>query len=272
MRSKHLAKLLGAAVTAIAAVAMMAPVAQAATPAPGYEQFTGCPSAAENPKIEFCLHSLIKSGHFQMGSKDVPITNPIPMTGGTDSELENFAATAEGGLKPVKQPVPGGVVGITGLDWLVNFLSVEGLKLYAVTEAVGTPKLTLTTIGLPIRVHLINPVLGNKCYVGSTASPISLNMTTGTTSPPAPNKPISGEEPVITVAPPETLVLSNGKYVDNSFSAPAASGCTLTLLGFIPVSINGLVNTQAGLPAAAGTNETIQVIDTEIAAEEYVYP
>ena len=56
-----------------------------------------------------------------------------------------------------------------------------------------------------------------------------------------------------------------------TFSAPGASGCTLTLFGFIPISINGLVNTQSGLPAATG-NETNQTIDTELTDVRNVYP
>ncbi len=272
MRSKHLAKLLGAAMTAVVVVAMVAPAAQAVKPKPPYEQFAGCPTLKEKSTAEFCIHSVIKSGHFQMGSKDVPIETPIHLTGGVNSELENFVFNSEGGLKPAKQKVPGGVVGITGLTFLLEILGSEALTLYAVTEAVGAPTLTLTTIALPIKVHLVNAVLGNNCYVGSASNPIKLNLTTGTTSPPPPNEPISGKEGEISFDEFEIIHLSNGTYVDNSFSAPGASGCVLTLFGFLPISLNGLVNLQAGLPAAAGTNETIQNIDAEFAENALVYP
>jgi len=273
MKSKHLVRLLAPATAALAAMAMVAPVAQADTPAPGYGQFAGCPSPSENPAVEVCLRSVITGGHFQMGSKDVPITNPIPLSGGTNAELENFSANSKGGLAPVKQKVPGGVVGLTGLTWLLELLGSEALTLYAVTEAVGQPQLSFTDISLPIRVHLINSTLGNKCYVGSPSNPISLHLTTGTTSPPKPNSPITGKLPTISFDE-ETGILhtDNGEYVDNSFAAPGASGCVLTLFGFIPISINGLVNSQSGLPAAAGTNETKQEIDAEFAPSELVYP
>jgi hypothetical protein len=46
----------------------------------------------------------------------------------------------------------------------------------------------------------------------------------------------------------------------------------LTLFGFIPISINGLVNSQSGLPAAAGTNATSQNNNSEVVAVEKVYP
>ena len=34
------------------------------------ENFAGCPSKAENPEVSICITGHIKSGHFQMGSKD----------------------------------------------------------------------------------------------------------------------------------------------------------------------------------------------------------
>jgi hypothetical protein len=273
MMSKYFARFLGACIAAVAAMALVAPLAQAVKPAPPYERFAGCPTPAENPAIEICVHSVVTGGHFQMGNKDVTIEKPIPLTGGVEDELKGFSYNSEGGLKPVKQKVPGGVIGLTGLTWLAEFLGVEALTLYAVTELAGQPQLGLNNIALPIKVHLINPVLGNKCYVGSNSSPINLHLTTGTTSPPPPNSPITGKEPTASFDE-ETNVLSlNGAtFVDNSFAAPAANGCTLTLLGFLPISLNGAVNSQSGLPSAAGKNETIQNINTELAPSVLVYP
>jgi hypothetical protein len=277
MRLKRISNLTGGVVAVAAIMAMVASAAVAATPAPGYEKFRGCQTKAESSTVEMCLYSVIKSGHFEMGSKKVPIEKPVPMTGNLDVNGNNFGANSEGGLKHVKQKVPGGVVGLTGLTWLLELLGSDALTLYAVTEAVGQPQFKLDPppqeITLPVRVHLINPVLGNKCYVGSPANPINLQLTTGTTSPPPPNTPITGKDPEIVFdIPREVIQAKNATFVDNSFSAPGANGCTLTLFGFIPVSINGLVNAQSGLPAPAGTNETVQNIDTEFAPVWRVYP
>lgn len=271
MKSKHLRRLLIVATSALAAAALAAPAAQATTPAPGFGQFAGCPSPSEKATITGCVRATIKSGHFQMGSKNVPISKPMVLSGGVNGEFGEFSANSKGGLTPVKQLVPGGVIGLTGLDWLVNFLNLEALQLYAVTELVGQPAIG-ANFSLPIRVHLINPVLGNNCYVGSPSSPIKLEMTTETTSPPAPNKPITGAFFETSEDPSGIGTFVNGVLVDNSFAAPGASGCVLTLFGFIPISINGLVNSQSGLPAPAGTNETVQNTDMEIAASSLVYP
>jgi hypothetical protein len=274
MMRKHRAKPLGALVAIVAAIAMLAPAAQAATPAPGYENFAGCPSPkTENPAITSCLRSVITGGHFKMGNKTVPITNPIELSGGTDPEGEGFDYSPAGGLQPAKQKVPGGVVGLTGFDWLLDLLSVKELELYAVTELAGTPKVPNSeNVTLPIKVHLENPILGKSCYVGSNSNPIVLNLTTGTTSPPPPNEPITGQAPEFTFdSILKILHGDNGIFVDNSFAAPGANGCTLNL-GIIPVPINSVVNLASGLPAAAGTNETIQNYDLETVVAKRVYP
>jgi hypothetical protein len=271
-QSRMLGRLLIAVGAAFAALALVAPLASATETKPGYERFAGCPSPAENPEVTHCVRTVVKSGHFQMGNKDVPIANPITLSGGLGKGLKGFFANSKGGLTPVKQLVPGGIIGLTGLDWLVNFLNLEALQLFAVTELVGVPTITGPTLTLPTRVHLINPVLGNNCYVGSPSNPVTLNLITGTTNPPPPNKPITGVEPTLSFGADGVLHESNGTFVDNSFAAPGASGCVLTLFGFIPISINGLVNSQSGLPAAAGTNETVQNFDFELVESKLVYP
>jgi hypothetical protein len=273
-QSKTLASLLAVLGTAILSMALLAPFASAKEPAAGYERFAGCPSPEENPAVTVCQRAVITGGHFQMGSKDVPLENPITLSGGTNAKAENFSANAKGGLTPVQQKVPGGVVGLTGLTWLLEFFGNEALTLYAVTELVGAPKLTPTAFELPIRVHLINPggLLGNSCYVGSPASPIQLKLATGTTAPPPPNEPITGKAPKFGFGTPAGVSrFSEGIFVDNSFAAPGANGCVLSVFG-IPFSINGLVNEQSGLPSPAGTNETIQNFELEIVASKFVYP
>jgi len=260
-------------------VAILVPAARAAAPAPGYTQFAGCPDPVTEPAlgsgVEICLRATINSGNFKMGSKNVTIESPISLVGGTNVELENFVFNSEGGMTAANQKVPGGLVGITGLEWLTEFLTGEALTVYAVTELAGTPVFHgFEGLSAPIKVHLVNPVLGKNCYVGSTANPIKLELTTGTTNPPPPNEPITGHEATELVFDEELEITSllNAKYVDNSFAAPAASGCVLTLFGFLPVNISGLVNVQAGLPAAAGTNETVQNVDAEATEPYLVYP
>ena len=276
MKSKPFARLATLAAVA-AAFAVVVPAAQAATPAPGYEQFAGCPSPEENPEAVNCINSIITGGYFKMGSKNVPITNPIRLSGGFNPAKGKgqVSASPAGGLSASKQKVPGGVIGLTGLTWLAEFFGSDALTLYAVTELAGVPTIHFgeLRVELPIKVHLINPVLGSKCYVGSVSNPIQLNVFTGTTNPPPPNEPISGKAPTFSsTSSPEIVHLDDGVFVDNSFAAPGASGCTLTLFGFIPLDLDDLVNLQAGLPSPAGTNATSQEIDQELTFQTRVYP
>ncbi len=273
IQSKALARLLTMAGLAILAIAVFAPIAQAKEePQPGFTQFRGCPRPEEKVMF-FCVRSDIKGGHLKFGTKTAPIENPLSLTGGTNVNFEEFTANSEGGLSKTKQKVPGGVIGLTGLTWLLEFFGSEALTLYAVTELAGIPtNFTPTSVTLPIKVHLETPsgVLGKNCYLGSAGTPIVLNNTTGTTNPPPPNKPITGKEFEISEEG-EIAYLRNGIFVDNAFSVPGASGCTLTLFGFIPISLNSFVNSQAGLPSPAGNNEAVQETNIEFALQESVY-
>ncbi len=273
IQSKTLARLLTLSGLAILVIALFAPIAQAKEePQPGFTQFRGCPRPEEKV-MAFCVRSDVLGGHLQMGTKDVPIEKPLALTGGTEADFTGFTANAEGGLTKVQQKVPGGVLGLTGLTWLLEFFGSEALTLYAVTELAGPPSdFTFSSVTLPIKVHLETPsgVLGKNCYIGSVTSPIVLKNTTGTTNPPPPNKPITGKEGEFSEVG-EIVYFKNGIYVDNAFSVPGASGCELKLFGFIPISLNGFVNSQSGLPSAAGKNAAEQKINIEIAGQSSVY-
>jgi len=274
-QSSALARSLTVIAAAIAALVFLVPVASATEPAEGYEQFAGCPTPEENPEITGCIRSDVTGGYLQTGSKTVPIENPLTISGGLNAELEGFDYNSNGGLSKVKQKVPGGVVGLTGLTWLLEFFGSDALTLYAETELAGTPtNFNFNTVTLPIKVHLTNPlgIIGGSCYIGSNSNPIVLNLTTGTTEPPPPNEPITGVEPEFEFDELEIFHLNNGTYVDNAFSAPGASGCVLKLFGFLPISLNGFVNEQAGLPSPAGYNSTVEDFNLELVPSELVYP
>jgi hypothetical protein len=252
-----------------AAVALAAPAA-VADPAPGYEEFTGCPSRTVDTNIRFCITSVVDGGHLEMGTKDTPITDPIKLVGATTTTGGFVLGSFDGG----RQTVPGGLVGITGLDWLADLLGAEALKVYAESEIVGTPtNPALNPVSLNLKVRLVNPVLGDSCYVGSDTNPIALNLTRGTTSPPPPNQPITGSAGTQQTDPnlPFVLRILDLRLVDNAFAAPAANGCRLQL-GLLDVPIDDLVNLQAGLPSPAGTNEAVQEGDGASVRIQTVYP
>jgi hypothetical protein len=274
MKSSHFRGLLAEVAALVALIALMPSTAAATTtPAPGYAQFTGCPHPGENPSIETCFHTVFTSGELQMGNVEIPIEEPITMSGGiTTGGTVVFGPF--GGLEPVDQSVPGGIVGLTGLTWLGGVLSAPEQEVQATIELAGVPSSPVgETLLLPIKVHLTNTVLGPNCYIGSNANPIVLDLTIGTTSPPPPNSPITGAEPEVSFTPNSVVDFTDGTYVDNAFAAPGVNGCTLVIPPFPPIGINGVINSQSELPSPAGSNQAILTFDSEFASsEETVYP
>jgi hypothetical protein len=273
---KHLSVLLTTVGAALAILAMAVPAAQATPPAAPYQDFAGCPSYAEDDTVAICMKMVFDGGHLQLGKKNIPVTNPFTLRGGLRQVSFAYLANSEGGLSSAKQTVEGGLIGLTGLGWLDQVLSEkEQLKVYATVELAGEPgPLAEDPFTLPIKVHLENPVLGNTCYVGSNESPIQLSLITGTTNPPPPNKPITGNfgtEFAPEPGRPEVIQSLDSNYVDNSFAVPGATGCQLNL-GSLHIGINGLVNATAGLPAAAGTNEAVLANDFFFTSPGVIYP
>jgi len=241
-----------------------------------YTKFAQCPF--KNAETLKCLYSVTEKGEVVLGNKKVPIEKPVVLQGGYTAPTEGFskfiAATNGITLSKAPQNVPGGLAGLVNCKEISNFLlrvSCEltfenGLTGVNATLELAKPASEIRVgenhiaeeegIGLkmPVKVHLENPFLGESCYVGSSSSPINWELTTGTTSPPAPNKAITGtagtgeflEEGRI-------LVLHGASLVDNAWSAPGASGCG-GLLSFI---LDPIINASVGVPAAAGHNTAI---------------
>ena len=119
-----------------------------------------------------------------------------------------------------------------------------------------------------MKVKLGNVFLGSECYVGSESSPIILNLTTGETKPPAPNKPIKGAVGTLSFEEESAIgVLTGGSLVDNAWSSPGAHGCGGHLLEGL---LDPAVNAELGLPSAAGHNTAILNGTLKIASAESV--
>jgi len=243
-----------------------------------YTIFKQCPYA--NPEVRKCIYSTTESGEVVLGSKRVPIVNPVVLQGGTlpvnEEENAQFVAAANGEtLSKSPQPVPGGLAGLVNCKEISNILlriSCEAALEGPVTGVNSTLELARpaseivvsenrlaeeagVALRLPVKVHLENPFLGTNCYVGSSASPIIWNLTTGATEPPPPNKSIRGHTGFIDFL--EEGRIAFGKditLVDNAWSAPGATGCGGPLVELL---LDPVVNVSGGLPAAAGKNTAI---------------
>jgi hypothetical protein len=262
------------AVTAFAALGF---VSGASAHSGEFARFDFCPST--NPSVDKCLYSVTTGGEVVLGKKTVPIVNPVTLQGGLSEPngefVSNFFAATNGiTLSKTPQPVPGGLAGIVppeGSPPLVKaalkFFFENGLTGVNSTLELARPaseiKVSeLNLIGesgpalvMPVKVHLENPFLGGNCYVGSSSSPIMLNLTTGATAPPPPNTSIHGTPGILEFTGEfEIAHLAGNILVDNAWSAPKASGCGGFLLELL---VDPVIDATVGLPAAAGENTAI---------------
>jgi hypothetical protein len=241
-----------------------------------FKKFEQCPYT--NAEVRKCLYSPTIGGEVVLGSKKVPIVNEAYLQGGFSKPVEGFSKffAAKNGITLSKagQPVPGGLAGLVNCKEISNFLlrvSCEvtfenGLTGLNSTLELARPASEIrisenhlaeeegVALKLPIKVRLENPFLGSECYVGSSGSPIWWELTTGTTAPPAPNKPITGSGGELELFEEGSILqLSKAVLVDNAWAAPGANGCG----GLFSFILDPIVNSSAGLPSAAGKNTAI---------------
>jgi hypothetical protein len=280
--------------TLIVAVALMAPLSALGLASPAlaepkgiFSVFKDCPVAT--PGLALCQFAQTTSGEFAIGSTKVPINQTITLQGGaveTGKQLnEYYLIPAKDGnsLSKTELNVPGGLLN------LINCEEIKGGGIFEVIErgtckaifenkttgVTATTEIVATTTNpaildvanlffeenlpaliLPVRVHLKNPLLGESCYIGSAASPIQLRLTTGTTSPPAPNKPIKGKTGTLVVEEEkgrEVDGLNENSLVDNAFSVPVTEGCG----GLLAFLLDPIINNKLGLPSPSGHNTAI---------------
>jgi hypothetical protein len=254
-----------------------------------FAKFNYCPSTTTG--VAKCLYSVTNGGEIILGKKTTPIVNPVTLQGGFSEENAEgnssfFAATNGETLSKTSQPVPGGLLGIVPPESsppLVKLLSkyffenkITGvnatLELAKPASEIVLNEFNLlvgegTALKLPVKVHLENPFLGSSCYVGSSSSPLIWNLTTGTTAPKAPNKPITGKPGFVELKENYELVeLTQNELVENNWSAPEATGCG----GILSFLVDPVINSMLGLPAPAGTNTAILKNTIDVATKASV--
>lgn len=241
-----------------------------------FTRFEQCPYS--NLEVKRCLYAITESGEVVLGNKKVPIEKQVILQGGLGAVNEEtfnqpfFAASNGITLSKAPQNVPGGLLGIVPekeqsflVKALIKFFfenSLTGvnstLELAKPANEIVVNELNLAgeegvALKLPVKVHLENPFLGKSCFVGSSTSPVTWNLTTGKTSPPEPNKPINGKPGLFkTLEGGRILETSGTVLADNAWSAPKATGCG----GIISFLVTPIINTQLGT-TTAGHNTAI---------------
>lgn len=241
----------------LAATTTAAAAALVAVPAPAQAApvtFENCPTYSDQ-----CFKAVTTGGSFTIGPLTLPLDGEITLTGGM-SGTEMVTPLDEPKLVATPLQVPGGLLGLAGTEKLLP--GVTDIK--ATTQLAGVPQINIFDVlygegpgvVLPVKIKLANPLLGPSCYIGSDANPITLRLTTGTTAPPAPNQPITGDRGTLTFDPASGAVVTEGtRIVDNAFAVPAATGCSA--LGVKLLNLDSVVNGRQKLPSPAGTNTAI---------------
>jgi hypothetical protein len=230
--------------SAIAAWCAMGGVAAATFP-----NFSDCPREGL-PSGSACIDIQSVRGELEIKGFRVPLDHSLEIRGALREPEGTFIpprGTNGFFAEPVR--VPGGLLGFE--------LPFEFEKVTATAELAGTPEQIIIrpgdqTISMPLKVRLSNPLIGRNCHIGSNRNPVRLNLIPGTTSPPPPNRPITGRFGTIEFIPPNLLISREGIDVENSFSIPGAQECG----GLLEIN-NVLVDLKLGLPSAAGNNTAI---------------
>jgi hypothetical protein len=250
-----------------------------ATPAPGFEM--GCIHGEAGPESFFQAGKV--TVHF---AKTVQLNIGFSETAETETtgQLSVYAAQDGHTITKEAEPAPSLTEGVDAskLSEAEKKRYEEYLASGKSTKVTATIELALPAkdmylsdshllaeegeaFGFPVMIHLTNAFLGTKCYVGSTAEPIVVPFTVGTTSPPPPNTPIRGTIGELTFHEEFSIVVLKGtKLVDNEYAAPGVNGCGVS------GSLDEAVDSALGLPSPAGSNTTILVGKLYQAAAEKV--
>ena len=194
-------------VAAFAVSAMAAVPAMAKKATTGFQKLEHCPYT--DSEIAICTADISGPGsEFKAGNIKVQLETPIVLQGGLRTveegphagESQFLAPVGVEALAPVKQKAP-------SLEEVVNpaELSAKELKRYERDVAAGRTKGFVAielagsveqnqlgyqnlleprpNVTLPVKVRLINPFVGNDCYVVSDADPIDTTLTTGHSAP-----------------------------------------------------------------------------------------
>jgi hypothetical protein len=217
--------------------------------------FKQCPvdgtlSPAGSGPVAICLHGVAAEGTINIGSLDTTFKGPGLVQGGTGAlgaapawadalDGQSFSAPRQLLAKPI----------------LAALGNPQGVKppaqsqVYVVAQQAGPMAFgfvgsdVVTTI--PMSFHLINPLLGNNCFVGTPSDPVVLNLTTGTSGT------LTGTLGTLNIAHKSIAYTTGTEVVDNSFSAPGATGCGSGGVW------DSAIDTNNGLPSASGSNEAI---------------
>jgi hypothetical protein len=214
------------------------------------DRFRGerCPSAAGDEFVNVVFDDLGEHSHglvsprygARAGSQDLHDAHP--------RELRLACRELHVGPDACAQPLPHGLLFEVGTPDVPGLLVYHGIvNVYAQAQSAGQiTNFNLVTWTQPLKFQLINPLLGDDCYIGSDDNPVVLN--------PSLRGTLVVENDPNPTSHPDTGVLevTNGSATDTTFAAPGVTGCGPG--GSANIAVDEAIDASAGLPAASGSN------------------
>jgi hypothetical protein len=221
--------LVGMATAASAAPAQSGPIPTAQT-------FNECPVGAGispaskgNTRVDICVYGVAQDGTIDIGGLDTTFTGPGVVQGG--SGLLGRGLTWADALNGQSYTAPKQLLAMsvenlignpTGITPPANSqVWVETAQAGAMAFGLGTGGGLAVVTQVPLTFHLVNPLLGPNCYVGTASDPVVLNLTTGTSG--ALTGSLGTVDPYGSFA--GGLYTVDSEVVDNQFTVPSATGC-----------------------------------------------
>jgi len=239
-----------------------------------YAPFTNCallnPLMQESVSATGCVAGDGLSGTIKIGNLTTAIVHPVTAQFGIWSVPNGSPNQFSGGLLPppagvsaelATSPefVPGGLLQALGCATATNsvieklcteakYYGGSYLDVYALAqEALPVSNFIVTTWTQPIKIRLVNPLLGSNCYIGGNDNPIVLNPAIG-------GGTLSEETDPNPKKHPDTAVLqiAGATATDTTFAAGVLTGCGPG--GSANIAVDEQLDSYAGLPSASGNN------------------
>jgi hypothetical protein len=214
----------------------LAPSASAITPVPPptAQTFAQCPVNGHLGPSGICIVGVAAQGTIDIGPLDTTFKGPGLVQGGwNQTEGGGDTINWTDALDGQSYSAPRQLLSIPVMTLIGNpdVTPPADSDVWVESQQAGPMGFDITTpdeAGLnpytviPLSFHLVNPLLGPDCYIGTVADPITLHLTTGTSGA------LAGSLGTLQVGP-----LGKGDYiqtvgtevVDNTFTVPAATGC-----------------------------------------------
>jgi hypothetical protein len=258
--SRILAGVAGAAMAVVPIVGLTGPAAAATVPHPptgSLAPFFDCPVdaiLAPGAPVVACTVSSASTGYFRIGNYVIPFKGPGTVQGGITQDKTTGALGWVGALdgntfSSPPQLMPGGIgraLGNPSLNQTIPNPQVHAIPLLA--GAVGFQSLIPVLLQVPLKFHIVGPLVGPNCYFGSNANPIVLNLTSGTSGN------LTGSLGQLSIIDNGNVIHAIGaELVDNIFTIPVASGCGPGGSG----SLDSTIDAVQGLPSPSGSNSAV---------------